>query len=209
MRKLLILTLMCVGACGGSDKSSGGSGGTSGGMARAGNGGSGSGGKMARMPKPPRPAAVTSSAAPSEAPMDTTATSAGVGGLKTNTAQDGDTGDETWLLQEDVDGDGVPDDVYVIVDDETGNKYVWFEGTIDAWCTDGSNAAATYLTIFTDGKQDSTVLFETDCPEDANLTFGCDVDSDGNPSACGVCAIDDASGEWVCAAADATAGSGS
>ena len=73
-----------------------------------------------------------------------------------------------------------------------------FEGIVEGWCSDGTDAIATFLTVFYNGESESTVLFETACEEDTGVTFGCDVDAAGEPVACGVCAEE--AGHWVCAA---------
>ena len=132
---------------------------------------------------------------PSGDPDATDATSVGEAGLSTDTAQDGDDGDELWNVMRDFDGDGTEDDGVVVFDDETGDLYVEYETFIDGWCLDGTGTFAGVLEVYYSEATD-LVLWDSDCPEDSGVVFGCELDADGEVTdSCGSCKLEET---WSC-----------
>jgi hypothetical protein len=109
-------------------------------------------------------------------------------GASVNTAQDGDTGDEYWVVSEDLDGDGTPEEIFYVYDDETGETYVWFQLTVAGSCDDGTDGTGDFFAVVQDDGS-GTWLVESDCAEEEGLLFGCDFDTNGNDTACGYCEI--------------------
>lgn len=155
-----------------------------------------------------KPMASMDTDAPEGVATLTDATQAGNGGdLVVSTAQAGDEGDSLWESQEDIDGDGVLDDVTILVDDETGDKYVWYDTVIAEFCSDGSDANSTVILAYSAANDAWTMFWDSDCPEDAGLIYGCDLDAEGNATACGTCTTDPETETLVCEGAS-TGGDG-
>lgn len=156
-----------------------------------------------------KPMAAMETGAPAGAATQTDATQAGNGdSLIVNTAQAGDEGDSVWESQEDIDGDGVLDDVTVLVDDETGDKYVWYDTVIEAFCSDGSDANSTVVLAYSAADDAWTMIWDSDCAEDEGLLYACGLDAEGNASDCGVCGVDEETGELQCIGAGEPVGGG-
>lgn len=155
----------------------------------------------------PRPSQVLNGMKPEDPPTGTDATSVGLHGLNTDTEQEGDMGDDYWIIMTDLDDDGVEDRVLVVFDDETDDLYFEYTTVIEDWCTDGSDGNADVLEVYYESRSVDVVLWETDCQEDAGIVFGCDLDSQGQPTDnCGVC--DQRDGVWICETPDEPAGDG-
>jgi hypothetical protein len=113
-----------------------------------------------------------------------------------NTIQPGDDGDAEYSWQEDIDGDGTPDDVQEIVDDETGD--VVLAASWAAPCDDGSSFNATMFIIMHSDFTGSYLFASDDvCGEGASL-YGCDFDANGNDKACGSCTIPADGTDFTC-----------
>jgi hypothetical protein len=156
------------------------------------NGGTSGGSMGSAVNQVKKPMASMDTGAPGGVAAMTDATQAGGGGLVTNTAQAGDEGDSVWTEMEDIDGDGVLDEYQVLVDDETGDKYVWYDTVIEAFCTDGSDANSTVILVYIAADDAWTMMWDSDCPEDEGLVYACGLDAEGNAVAdsCGVCTVD-------------------
>ncbi|MGE0871032.1 MAG: hypothetical protein AB7P03_20880 [Kofleriaceae bacterium] len=111
------------------------------------------------------------------------------GGPSVSTAQPGDTGDEMFCWQEDIDENGSDDDCCVIDDDETGSLVLACAPYEDT-CDDGEDLSAAILVIVHEDGSGTFALAGSDlCGSGADL-IGCDFDSDGEVGACGACVID-------------------
>jgi hypothetical protein len=141
-----------------------------------------------------QPMGVMTTGLPDGIATSTDAEQAGTGELLVDTLQPGDTGDSVWVSEEDIDGDGVLDEVTTLVDDETGDKYTWYDTVIAGFCADGSDANATVVLAYTAETDSWTMMWDSDCPEDEGLIYACGLDADGNATECGVCEVDAATG---------------
>jgi hypothetical protein len=164
--------------------------------ADGGTAGDGDGGMSAGLP--PRTGTAESGEPPDREPDRTDGTQAGEGNAAVDTAQPGDDGDPVWTMEEDVTGDGSPETVHSLFDDETGNFYVWYTLTEDNCTTD-------VLVIFDgdgvggDGDGSGRYVIDSTCDESSDL-LGCEFDASGTDTVCGVCAPDELEAVWQCIA---------
>jgi hypothetical protein len=133
----------------------------------------------------------TSKASPPMAPA---------GAPSINTAQPGDTGDEEFEYQVDIDGDGTLDDVIEVVDDETGDDVI--AASLHSQCDDGSALSAYYFEVtHADGSGQYGFYADDVCGEGASF-YGCDFDASGNDTGCGDCTIPTDGTEFTCSSTD-------
>jgi hypothetical protein len=144
----------------------------------------------------PRTGSASEGTPPDREPDQTNGSQAGEGDTATDTEQDGDAGDPIWMEEEDVNGDGEPETVTSLFDDETGDFYVWYTLT-EPDCT-------TAVTVIfpgdgTGGEGDGSgrYVIDTTCDESSDL-LGCEFDVEGEDTACGVCMRDELEQVWQC-----------
>lgn len=102
---------------------------------------------------------------------------------------------EVYLVAIDFDDDGSDDQLYWA--HENGVTYLWAEGPIE--CADGlSDGTGGFIAVVKEDGSGSYMFAVDQCPEQ-NL-FGCDFDANGDETACGACAWNEA--VLVCAVAE-------
>ena len=151
-------------------------------------------------------AMATAPAAPATATMATAATS---GPISANTAQEGDSGDASWVAQIDVDGDSTAADATFVWDDEEKILYIAVDD--DEVCAAGGVAVANTLTaLFATGNVagapvgsgwTATYLDATECGAAEPVLWGERFDATGAVTEAGVATIDPATGDLVVATA--------
>lgn len=128
------------------------------------------------------------------------AASVGKGKAMVKTANAAGDTDSMWSEEIDIDGDGDVEETDLLWDDEDKVLFLYADGTFT--CADGSSGdGGMAMAVYGQGNAQkkpagsgwyAVELDEDECAAEAAGLFGCRFDAQGNATACGMVAIDDA-----------------
>ncbi len=146
------------------------------------------------------PAAVKEKAnTPAPPATATKATSVGKGKLTAHTANAAGDTDSMWVEKIDIDGDGNVDEASLLWDDEDKVLYMWKDGTFTC-ANGGTGSGGMLIAIYGKGNSHNkpagsgwwaAELDKDECAAKTADVYGCNFDANGNPTACGLAAVDD------------------